>query len=118
MKSRKQLLQDRDKCINATIEHNGNNIDNNRSRLASIVTNTTDIDQCSNFLDKVREDIIFKIKDTQVNKFNTLFRKHSNNQSNQNNQMHTRVVGDRNNGNDNNNQSQVENNNHNKWVIN
>ena len=85
-KSKKeQLLQDRVKCINATVEHNGSNINNNRSRLASMVTNTTDIDQCSKFIDKVGEDRFFKMKDRQVNKFNILVRKSNNNRSNQKN---------------------------------
>ena len=71
-KAEKQLLQDRFKCINATIKHNGSNINNNRSRLTSIVTNTADIDQCSKFINKVRGGRFSKIKDRQVNKFNIL----------------------------------------------
>ena len=82
----------------------------------SLFTNTTDIDQCSKFIDKVREYIFFKIKDRQVNKFNRLVRKSNNNRSNQNNQMQARVVGEKSNSNDNSNQSQVEN--IKKWVIN
>ena len=81
-----------------------------------MVTNTTDTDQCSKFIDKVREDKFLKIKDRKVNKFNILVRRSNNNSSNQNNLNQARVVGDSNNSNDNNNQSQVENNN--KWVIN
>ena len=100
-KAEKQLLQDKVKCINTTIEHNGSNINNNQSRLASMVTNTTDTHQYSKFIDKVREDRFFKIKDGQVNKFNILVRKSNNNRSNQNNLTQARVVGDRNNSNDN-----------------
>ena len=81
-----------------------------------MVTNTTDIDQCSKFINKVREDRLFKIKDRQVNKFNILVSKSNSNRSNQNNLTQARGVGDNNNSNDNNNQLLVENNN--KWVIN
>ena len=49
-KAEKQLLCDRVKCINTTIKHNGSNINKNRSMLASMVTNTIDIDQCSKFI--------------------------------------------------------------------
>ena len=55
-KAEKQLLQDRVRCINNTIEATVNTINNSRSRLVSIVTNTTDLDRCSRFVDKVRED--------------------------------------------------------------
>ena len=57
-------------------------INNSRSRLASIVTNTTDLDRCSKFIDKVREDRYGKIKDTQVRKFNILNSKSNNKASN------------------------------------
>ena len=102
-KAEKQLLQDRLRCITATVEHSGSNIKNNRSRLTSIVMNTTDIDQWRKFTDKVREDRFFKIKDRQVNKFNILVRKSNDNRSNQNNQTQAREVGENNNSNDNNN---------------
>ena len=62
-KAEKQLLQDRVRCINNTIEANGNTINNSRLRLASLVTNTTDLDRCSKFFDKVREERFHKIKD-------------------------------------------------------
>ena len=66
-KAEKQLLQDRVRCINAIIEDNGNNINKCRSRLTSPVTNTTDIDNCSMFIDKVGEDRFFKVRDRQIN---------------------------------------------------
>ena len=118
-KAEKQLLQDRVKCINATIENNGNNIDSSMSWLPSIVTNTTDIDQCSKFIKKVREDQLCKIKDRQVNKFNILVSKSSNKSSSHNNQMQASIVGNnnnRNNRNSNNSELQVETDS--KWVIN
>ena len=114
-KAEKQLLQDRVKCINATKEHNGNNINNSRSKLASIFTNTTDLDQCSKFINKVSEDRFYKIKDRQANKFNILTRKNNFIRSSQDNQMQTSTVGNSNDRN-NNPQSQVETGI--KWVIN
>ena len=81
-----------------------------------MVTNTTDLDQCSKFINKVREDRFFKIKDRQVNIINTLVRKSNNNRSKQNSLTQARVAGDRNHSNDNNSQSQVENNNNNRVI--
>ena len=62
-RAEKQLLQDRVRCINRTTEEKGNTINNSRSRLASIVTNATDLDRCSKFINKVREDRYGKLKD-------------------------------------------------------
>ena len=62
-KAEKQLLQDRVRCINKTIEESGNTIINSRSRLMSTVTNATDLDWCSKFIDKVKEDRYGKVKD-------------------------------------------------------
>ena len=42
---------------------NGNTINNSRLRLVSLVTNTTDLDRCSKFIDKVTEERFHKIKD-------------------------------------------------------
>ena len=77
-KAEKQLLQDRVRCINKTIEEGGNTINNSRLRLAS---NATDLDMCSKFINKVREDRYGKVKDRQVRKFSNLISK-SNNDSN------------------------------------
>ena len=93
-----------------------NNINNSRSRLESIVTNTTDLEQCSKFIDKVREDRFYKIKERQVNKFNILIRKSNNIRSNQENPMQTSPLGNNNDSINNNPQLQVESNS--KWVIN
>ena len=92
-----------------------NNINNSRSRLVSTVTNTTDFDQCSKFIDKVTEGRFYKIKERQINKFNILISKSNNIRSSQDNQIQTSTVG---NSNDikNNSQLQVETNS--KWVIN
>ena len=71
-KTEKQILQDRVRCINKTIEASINTIINSTSRLASIVTNTTDLDRCNRFIIKVREERYGKVKGRQVRKFNTL----------------------------------------------
>ena len=85
-KAEKQLLQDGVRCINAIIEDSGNNINKCRTRLASLVTNTTDIDECSKFIHRVREDRFFKARDRQVNKLNRLVSKGNNNSFSHNNQ--------------------------------
>ena len=102
-RAEKQLLQDSIRCINRTIEENGNTINNSRSRLASIVTNATDLDMCSKFINKVREDKYGKVKGRQVRKFNILISKSNNNNNKASNSS------DRPN-NNNNYQSQVSNN--------
>ena len=84
------------------------------SRLTSLVTNTTDIDKCSQFINKVREDRFFKVRDRQVHKFNRLDSKSNNKSCSHNNQV--QATGNSNNTNSGNNQSQQEN--YNRWVIN
>ena len=89
-KAEKQLLQDRFRCINNTIEATVNTINNSRSRLASIVTNTTHLDRCSRFINKVTEDRCGKVRDRQVRKFNILNNKNNSNyktSSNNNNNL-------------------------------
>ena len=39
-KAERQLLQDRARCINKTIEDSGNRVNNNKTKLVSIVTST------------------------------------------------------------------------------
>ena len=114
-----KLLQDRVRCINKTTEESGNTINNSRSRLASIVTNATDLDRCSKFFNKVREDRYGKVKDRQVRKFNNLISKSNNSNKAINNNTISGEHSNANNSdrlNNNNNQSQVNNNN--TWVIN
>ena len=118
---KKQLLQDRVRCFNKTMEAAVNTINNSRSRLASMVTNTTDLDRCNKFIDKVREDRYDKAKDRQVRKFNILISKsknsHNNSSINNNNLMQVEDIArvDSNNSNSN---SQSQRNDNNKWVIN
>ena len=61
----KQILQDRVRYINNTVNATVNTINNSRSRLASIVTNTRDLHRYRKFIDKVREDRYSKVKDRQ-----------------------------------------------------
>ena len=119
-KAEKQLLQDRVRCINKTIEESGNTINNSRSRLSSILTNTTDLDRCSKFINKVREDRYGKVKDRQVRKFNNLISKSNNNSNKAINNNNRLGQGSNANNSDrlNNNINQSQANNNNKWVIN
>ena len=74
-------MQDRVRGINRVIEASKNNRDNNRARLASLVTNT-DLERCSNFIEKVREERYNRVKVRQVRKFQIpcgKSRQHSNN---------------------------------------
>ena len=71
-KAEKQLLQDRVRCINRTIEDKGNTINNNKTRLASMVTNAGDLEKCSKFIREVRVVRFNKVKDRRVRKFTNL----------------------------------------------
>ena len=80
-KAERQLMQDRVREINRVIEDSNNNRDNNRARLVSLVT-STDLERCSNFIEKVREERYNRVKVRQVRKFHILYgksRQHSNN---------------------------------------
>ena len=84
-----------------------------------MVTNKTDLERCSRFIDKGREDRYGKVKDRQVRKFQNLFNKSKNN-NNRFGQVSSGSNLERpnnNSSNNNNNTSQLHDNN-NKWVIN
>ena len=117
-KAERQLLQDRVKCINTAIEATINTINNSRSRLASIVTNTTELDQCSRFIDKVREDRYAKVKDRQIRKFNILNSKDNKNNYNQSNRNNNNSVPVSNSDSIGNNNNQLQTSNNNRLVIN
>ena len=61
------------------IEDSGNSINNNKTKLASLITNELDFDKCSKFIEEVREDRVGKVKDRQVRKFHNLINKSKNN---------------------------------------
>ena len=124
-RAERHLLQDRVRCINKTIEDSGNNINNNKTKLASLVTNAVDLDRCSKFIKEVREDRYGKVKDRQVRKFHNLINKNKNrnNRSGQDdNTTNNRLGQDSNAGNldrpNNNNKNNQSPNNNSKWVIN
>ena len=115
----RQLMQDRVRGINSTIQASEDNGNHNKTRLASIVIQV-DLDRCVSFIEKVRQDKFNKVKDRQVRKFDILSNKNkpnqvSNHSSNNNNNRPTQGG----------NAASVDNNNQlaseediNKWVIN
>ena len=76
-RAEKQLLQDRVKCINGILQDNVGSIVASKSRLFSIVTNTTIQQKCREFIDKVREVRFIKVRDRQVSKFSILLHKNN-----------------------------------------
>ena len=56
-KAERQLLKDRVRCINKTIEDKGHNINNNKTRLAFMVSNAEDLGKCSKFIEEVRAKV-------------------------------------------------------------
>ena len=57
----KQLLHERVRYINDTLDNNGEKVEINRSRLLSLVTTTTTQGRCKECTNKVREDRFNKI---------------------------------------------------------
>ena len=68
----RQLLLDRAQGINGILQDNAIKLDRCGSRLSSLVTTTTTMEKCTDFINKVREFRFIKIRDRQVNKFNRL----------------------------------------------
>ena len=64
----RQLMQERVRTINKTIQVNEDNGNHNKTRLASIVTQLY-LDRCINFIEKVRQDRFNEVKEGQVRKF-------------------------------------------------
>ena len=114
-------MQDRVRGINRTIEESDNNTNNNKTRLASLVT-SADLDRCGKFIDKVREDRYDRVKARQVRKFHILCSKSKHYKANNNNSQNGLSQGvnanrqggsnnnrlDNNNSNNNNNNSQLQ----------
>ena len=120
-KAESQLLQNRVKCINKTIEDSGNRITNNKTKLASLVTSAGDLDMCSKFINEVRRVRYNKVKERQVRKFNYLLHKSQNKSLGQNNMLANNSIGQAYNmtsldriSNNNTNGNEINN----KWVIN
>ena len=70
-KAERQLLQDIVKGINSTHLDTTVRLDRCNSNLTSLITSTT-MEKCTNFINKVRESILTKVRDRQVNKFKRL----------------------------------------------
>ena len=123
-KAERQLLQDRVRGINKIIEKSSNYINKSKTRLASLVTNTRDLDRCSKFINKVREDRYDRVKARQVRKLHNLISKSRNTKATNNNNdgssLGRNAISSHrpNNNRLNNNNSQLQDNINNKWVIN
>ena len=116
-KGERQLMHNRVRTINNTIQASEDNGNHNKTRLASIVTQV-DLGRCINFIEKVRQGRFNKVKDRQARKFELL--KNRNNpiqdsNHNSNNNRPTQRC----------NEARLDNNNQlfsdrdiNKWVIN
>ena len=79
-KAEKQLMQDRVRSINNTIQASEDNGIQDKIKLASMVTQV-DLDRCSNFIEKVIIERFHKVKARQVRKFHILCNKYSPNQA-------------------------------------
>ena len=73
-RAERQLMQDRARGINNTIQVSKNNGNHNKTRLASMVTQV-DLDRCISFIEKVRQERFHKVKARQVRKFDILSNK-------------------------------------------
>ena len=123
-RAERQLMQDRVRGINKVIEVIDNKRDNNKARLASLVT-SADLDRCNNFIEKVREESYNRVMVRQVRRFHILYSKIKQSQNNNRLRLGSRsnqgVNADKqglsNSERDNNHQleSSIDNN---KWVIN
>ena len=82
-KSEKQLMQDRVRGINKTIQASKDQVNLSRAKLASMVTQV-DLDRCSNFIEKVRLERFKQVKNRQVRKLHILNSKHNKEQANNN----------------------------------
>ena len=70
--------------INKVIEDRNNSGNNNKARLASLVTRS-DLERCDSFIEKVREVRFNWVKQRQVRKFPSLFSRNSQDYSYSNN---------------------------------
>ena len=70
-KAEKDLLQTRVKSINYILDNTAQQLDECRSKLASIIS-TQRLRECQDFIDKVGEIRFNKVKQSQLNKFNLL----------------------------------------------
>ena len=90
-KAEKQLIQDRVRGINKTIQARKDQGNQNRTMLASMVTQV-DLDRCSNFIEMVRLERFNQVRTRQVRKFHILCSKNSNKQANNNRDRDNRIL--------------------------
>ena len=90
-KAEKQLLQDRVRGINKTIQDSEDQVNSSRSRLASIITQV-DLDRCTNFIEKVRLERFKQVKNRQLRKLHILSSKHCSRQVNNNRDNNNRAT--------------------------
>ena len=89
-KAEKQLMQDRVRSINKTIQASKDQGNLNRTKLVAMVTQV-DLDRCSNFIEKVRMERFNHVRNRQVRKFHNLCNKNSNKQANNNRDRDNRI---------------------------
>ena len=70
----KQLLQTRLKSINSLLDNNAKQLELNKSKIASILPAPC-YQQCQEFIEKVKETRLTKVKEGQVRKFDKLLNK-------------------------------------------
>ena len=124
-KAEKQLMQDRVRSINKTIQASDEQGNLNRTKLASMVTQV-DLERCTNFIEKVRLERFKQVRNSQVRKLHILCSKNCNKQANNNRDRDNRLgLGVNAEGMDNNYQAdrydnvrQTSNSLDSKWVIN
>ena len=116
-RAERQLMQDRGRTINNTIQASEDNGIHNKTRLASIVTQI-DLDRCINFIEKVRQDRFNKVKDRQVRKFELLSNRNKPIQDSNHNSNNNRLTQRCNEARQDNNNQSVSEIDINKWVIN
>ena len=90
-KAEKQLMQDRVRSINKTIQASEDQDNQNKTKLVSMVTQV-DLDRCSNFIEKVRLERFNQVKARQVRKFHILCNKSSSKQANNNRDRDNRTL--------------------------
>ena len=116
-RAERQLMQDRVRGINSTIQASEDNGNHNKTRLASIVTQV-DLDRCVNFIEKVRQEMLKKAKARQVRKFDILSNKNKPNQGSNHSSNNNRPTQVRNAARLDNNKQSASKRDINKWVIN
>ena len=70
----KQLLQTRLKSINSLLDNNAKQLELTRSKIASILT-PLNYQECHDFIDKIKENRVEKVRERQVRKLNNLINK-------------------------------------------